>query len=34
MKLEQVQVFLGHSHRETTEIYTHINQSQINDLSK
>ena len=34
MKLEQVQVFLGHSHRETTEIYTHISQQQINGLSK
>jgi len=32
MKLEQVQVFLGHSHRETTEIYTHISQQQINSL--
>jgi len=34
MKLEQVQVFLGHSHAETTEIYTHISQQQINDLWK
>jgi len=32
MKLEQVQVFLGHSHAETTEIYIHINQQQINRL--
>ena len=32
MRLEQVQVFLGHGHAETTEIYTHINQKQINDL--
>lgn len=32
MKLEQVQTFLGHSHIESTEIYTHINQQQINDL--
>jgi integrase/recombinase XerD len=34
MKLEQVQVFLGHSHIESTEIYTHINQNQINDLQR
>jgi len=34
MKLDRVQVFLGHSHAETTEIYTHINQQQINDLWK
>ena len=32
MKLEQVQRFLGHSHIESTEIYTHINQNQINNL--
>ncbi len=32
MQLEQVQLFLGHSHIESTEIYTHINQSQINSL--
>ena len=32
MKIEQVQTFLGHSHIESTEIYTHINQNQINDL--
>lgn len=32
MPLEQVQLFLGHSHIESTEIYTHINQSQINSL--
>jgi integrase/recombinase XerD len=32
MKLEQVQVFLGHSNVESTEIYTHINQKQINNL--
>ena len=32
MKLEQVQTFLGHSHIESTEIYTHINQTQINNL--
>jgi integrase/recombinase XerD len=32
MKLEQVQSFLGHSHIESTEIYTHISQQQINNL--
>jgi len=32
MKLEQVQNFLGHSHIESTEIYTHISQNQINSL--
>lgn len=32
MKLEQVQYFLGHNQIETTEIYTHINQQQLNDL--
>lgn len=32
MKLEQIQYFLGHDHIETTEIYTHINQQQLNDL--
>jgi len=32
MALEQVQEFLGHSHIESTEIYTHINQNQINEL--
>lgn len=32
MKLEQVQTFLGHSHIETTQVYTHINQQQINNL--
>ena len=32
MKLEQVQIFLGHSHMESTEIYTHINQNQLNEL--
>lgn len=32
MKLEQVQQFLGHNHMESTEIYTHINQNQINSL--
>lgn len=34
MKIEQVQTFLGHSHIESTEIYTHINQNQINELMK
>jgi integrase/recombinase XerD len=34
MKLEQVQTFLGHSHIESTEIYTHINQKQLNELVK
>ncbi len=32
MKLEQVQVFLGHSNVESTEIYTHITQNQINNM--
>jgi len=32
MKLEQVQQFLGHSFIESTEIYTHISQNQINNL--
>jgi len=32
MKLEQVQQFLGHSFIESTEIYTHITQNQINEL--
>jgi len=32
MALEQVQIFLGHSHIESTEIYTHINQNQLNEL--
>lgn len=32
MPLEQVQIFLGHSHIESTEIYTHINQNQLNEL--
>ena len=32
MKLEQVQKFLGHNHIESTEIYTHITQNQINSL--
>ncbi len=34
MKLEQVQTFLGHSHIESTEIYTHISQNQINKLNE
>lgn len=32
MKLEQVQKFLGHSHIESTQIYTHITQNQINNI--
>ncbi|MET3047439.1 tyrosine-type recombinase/integrase [Flavobacterium covae] len=32
MKLEKVQKFLGHSHIESTEIYTHITQNQINNM--
>lgn len=32
MKLEQVQTFLGHSNLETTQIYTHINETQLKDL--
>jgi len=32
MKLEQVQKFLGHNHIESTEIYTHISQEQLNNL--
>ena len=32
MKLEQVQKFLGHSKIESTEIYTHITQNQINTM--
>ncbi len=34
MKLEQVQKFLGHSNIESTEIYTHITQNQINNINK
>jgi integrase/recombinase XerD len=34
MALEQVQLFLGHSHIESTEIYTHINQNQINAMER
>ena len=32
MDISQVQQFLGHSHIESTEIYTHITQNQINSL--
>jgi integrase/recombinase XerD len=32
MRLELVQQFLGHNQPETTEIYTHIRQYQINKL--
>jgi integrase/recombinase XerD len=32
MKTEQVRQFLGHSHIETTEIYTHVRQHQIRQL--
>lgn len=32
MSLEQVREFLGHAEIETTEIYTHISQTQINKL--
>lgn len=32
MKLEQVQTFLGHNNIETTEVYTHINETQLKDL--
>jgi len=32
MKLEQVQQFLGHSFIESTEIYTHITQNQIENM--
>ena len=32
MKLEQVQYFLGHNQIETTEIYTHINHEQLDNL--
>jgi len=32
MKLEQVQIFLGHSFIESTEIYTHITQNQIENM--
>lgn len=32
MKLEHVQKFLGHAHVESTEIYTHITQNQVNSI--
>ena len=32
MQIEQVRYFLGHSQLETTEIYTHISQTQLNNL--
>lgn len=32
MELEKVRDFLGHSQLETTEIYTHINKNQLNNL--
>lgn len=34
MALEQVQLFLGNSHIESTEIYTHVNQNQINNMER
>ena len=34
MKLEQVRQFLGHSYIESTEIYTHISQEQINEMER
>lgn len=34
IKMEQVKEFLGHSHLETTEIYTRVSQEQINQLSR
>ncbi len=34
VKMEQVKEFLGHSHLETTEIYTRVSQEQINRLSQ
>lgn len=34
MAVEQVRMFLGHSQLETTQIYTHVNQSQIDELLK
>jgi integrase/recombinase XerD len=32
MPLEQVRMFLGHSQLETTEVYTHISQSQLKEM--
>lgn len=34
MQLEQVQTFLGHSYIESTEVYTHISQEQLNKLQQ
>ncbi len=34
VKMEQVKEFLGHSHLETTEIYTRVSQEQINLLTQ
>lgn len=34
MNVEQVREFLGHAELETTEIYTHVNQNQLNKLTK
>ena len=34
VKMEQVKEFLGHSHLETTEIYTRVSQEQINNLTQ
>ncbi len=34
MPLEQVQTFLGHSYIESTEVYTHISQEQLNKLQQ
>ena len=32
MELEQVREFLGHEQLETTQIYTHISQTQLNEI--
>ncbi|HEX8549494.1 MAG TPA: tyrosine-type recombinase/integrase [Cytophagaceae bacterium] len=34
MPLEQVRMFLGHSQLETTEVYTHISQNQLQQLMR